>query len=137
MDDRPNADELVRAVRQFLEVELIPALTDARLRFQTLVAAHALAIAERERAGEEERLREEYADLTGGLGVQPDRLDELRRAVARENAALCERIRAGEHDEPERFRAALALARRQVLRKLRVTNPKYLAAPSAPGGQPR
>ena len=45
MNDRPTAAELLAAARQFLEAELIPTLGDARLRFQTLVAANVLAIA--------------------------------------------------------------------------------------------
>jgi len=39
MNDRPTAAELVAAVRQDLEGELIPARTDARLCFQTLYLA--------------------------------------------------------------------------------------------------
>ncbi len=60
MNDRPTAQELVDAVRLFLEKELLPGLTDARLRFQTLVAANVLAVAGREMAGEEALLHEEW-----------------------------------------------------------------------------
>ena len=35
MNDRPTATELIDAVRLYLEKELLPALGDARLRFQT------------------------------------------------------------------------------------------------------
>ena len=45
MHDRPTAVELVNAVRQYLESELLPTLTDARFKFQTLIAANVLAIA--------------------------------------------------------------------------------------------
>src|SRR5690242_14430603 len=48
MNDRPTAAELVFAVREHLEGELIPTLADPRLRFQTLVAANVLRIVERE-----------------------------------------------------------------------------------------
>jgi hypothetical protein len=46
--DRPNASELATAVREFLEAEILPVLTDHRLRFRTLVAMNALSIVERE-----------------------------------------------------------------------------------------
>src|SRR5262249_26325493 len=57
MNDRPTAVELVNAVRQYLESELLPSLTDQRLKFQTLIAANVLSIAERE-------LKSEEVDLT-------------------------------------------------------------------------
>ena len=46
--DRPNASELATAVREFLEAEILPVVTDQRLRFRTLVAMNALSIVERE-----------------------------------------------------------------------------------------
>ncbi len=49
--DRPNASELATAVREFLEAEILPVLTDHRLRFRTLVAMNALSIVEREAPG--------------------------------------------------------------------------------------
>ena len=39
------------AVREFLEAEILPVLTDHRLRFRTLVAMNALSIVEREAPG--------------------------------------------------------------------------------------
>src|SRR5207302_6017650 len=59
MNDRPTAVELVAAARQYLERELIPTLSDARLRFQTLVAANVLSIVERELQTEEDHLLQE------------------------------------------------------------------------------
>jgi hypothetical protein len=49
--DRPRAAELATAVREFLEEEILPVLTDQRLRFRTLVAMNALSIVEREAPG--------------------------------------------------------------------------------------
>ncbi|HLB03990.1 MAG TPA: phosphotransferase, partial [Gaiellaceae bacterium] len=46
--DRPTAGELAAAVREFLEMEILPTLDDHRLRFRTLVAMNALSIVERE-----------------------------------------------------------------------------------------
>jgi hypothetical protein len=138
MNDRPSAAELIAATRHFLEVELIPTLTDPRLRFQTLVATNVLSIAERELATEEEQLREEWQRL-GELGesrdAMPERLAPLRQAVRRQQEQLCRQTRRGEFDEPARFRALCRLLRQNVERKLEVANPRYLAGfqPNRPG----
>src|SRR5262245_47843661 len=117
MHDRPTSGELIAAARLYLEQELIPALTDARLRFQTLVAANVLAISERELQGEEEQLAEEWQLLGGLLGVEdtpPERLSALKQAVRNRNERLCAQIRAGEFDEPSRLRALCTRLRRSV-----------------------
>jgi hypothetical protein len=130
MNDRPTAAELVDAVRGYLEKELLPALTDARLRFQTLVAANVLAIAGRELATEANSLEEEWALLDALLGrvEKPMQTKELRQAVERRNGHLCERVRAGEYDEPQRFGELTGMLRRVVVRKLEVANPRYLTS---------
>jgi hypothetical protein len=46
--DRPTPQELVEAVREFLQTEILPLLDDHRLRFRTFVAINGLGIAERE-----------------------------------------------------------------------------------------
>ena len=46
--DRPTPQELAEAVREFLHDEILPTLTDHRLKFRTLVAINGLGIAERE-----------------------------------------------------------------------------------------
>ena len=46
--DRPTPRELVEAVREFVERELLPTIADQRLRFRALVALNALGIAERQ-----------------------------------------------------------------------------------------
>ncbi len=129
MNDRPTAAELIQAVLGFLDAELVPGLSDPRLRFHTLVAANVLAIALRELAGEEEQLRQEWqllAPLLGAAAEGPARRDELRQGVQRLNEQLCEAIRAGTFDEPDRFAALSGLLRRLVVRKLEVANPRYL-----------
>src|SRR5436305_11211100 len=106
MNDRPMATELIQAVLGFLEAELIPGLSDPRLRFHTLVAANVLAISLRELAGAEEQLREEWqllAPLLGAAPEEPVRRDVLRQTVQRLNEQLCEAIRAGTFDEPGKF----------------------------------
>jgi hypothetical protein len=95
--DRPTAAELVQATREFLEAEILPTLTDRRLRFRTLVAINALGITQRELESGEETLSEE------------------------ELAELAREIRAG--DVPD---DALERLRAHVAAKLRVASPRYL-----------
>jgi hypothetical protein len=130
MNDRPTAVELVNAVRQYLEGELLPTLTDARLKFQTLIAANVLSIAERELQTEEAELAYEYQSLLPLLDFDESArtLSELRAAVRRANERLCERIREGYYDDPQHFQGLLRVLREFVERKLQVANPRYLAA---------
>jgi Domain of unknown function (DUF6285) len=97
MADRPSAPELVEAVWEFLSTEVLPIVDDHRLKFRTLVAMNALAIARRE-------LEAEEATLSA---------DEL--------AELARRIRAG--DVPAGTHELLT---EHVAAKLRVSNPSYL-----------
>jgi hypothetical protein len=130
MHDRPTAIELITAARQYLETDLIPSLTDARLRFQTLVAANVLSIVERELTGEEAFLTVEWDLLSKVLGVQrsaPERLSELRQSIRDANADLCKLIRQGHFDERPPFRELSHELCRLVKRKLEIANPKYLA----------
>jgi hypothetical protein len=50
MTERPTAQELAEAILEFLGGEILPTLTDHRLRFRTLVAMNALSIVYRELA---------------------------------------------------------------------------------------
>ena len=95
--DRPTPAELLEAVREFLEQEIVPGLDDPRLRFRTLVAMNALGIAARELSTEE----------TGPTEA------ELR--------ALARQIRAGEAPD-----GTLAFLKEQVAAKLRMASPRYL-----------
>jgi hypothetical protein len=142
MIDRPTPMELVQAVRQYLETELLPALTDPRQRFQTLVAAHVLGIVERELPREERLLAEEVRQLADMLQPSGRREVEapdgqhasgpagaststLWAAAVRANAELCEQIRAGRFDEPAAFRTLLQQLRPVVVRKLEIANPRH------------
>jgi hypothetical protein len=98
MPDRPTAPELIEAVFEFLSGELLPTLDDHRLKFRTLVAMNALAIARRElEASNTVLLSQEEA------------------------TALARRIRAGEPPAD-----ALPLLKEHVAAKLRISNPAYL-----------
>jgi Domain of unknown function (DUF6285) len=51
MTERPTAQELAEAILEFLGGEILPTLTDYRLRFRLLVAMNALSIVYRELDG--------------------------------------------------------------------------------------
>jgi len=131
MNDRPLAAELLAAARQFLESELIPGLSDARIKFQTLVTANVLAIVERELSHEQEHLQSEWSWLAESLGLdsspQPD-LASLRQTVRDGNQQLCKLIRGGAFDAREEFALLAKQLREVVERKLQVANPRYLAS---------
>ena len=96
MTERPTAQELAEATLEFLGSEILPTLTDHRLRFRTLVAMNALGIVHRE---------------LEALAAEDD-------AGQRE---LARRIRAG--DVPA---GTLARVKEDVRRKLEIASPRYL-----------
>jgi hypothetical protein len=130
MQDRPDARELVEAVVSFLEREIIPTLSEPRLRFRALVAANVLAIVSRELASGDAALHEEWRRLSRLLGKAgsepPGRDDELRNEVQALTRELCARLRAGEADEEPMYVQVLAHVEATVIDKLRVANPRYL-----------
>jgi hypothetical protein len=107
--DVPSAVQLLEAVREFLERDVMSA-TEGRVRFHTRVAVNVLAMVERELAlgpsqAEAHRLALE------GLGVADD-------------AELAATIRDGSLDE--RRAEVLEVLRQTVRAKLEVSNPRYL-----------
>jgi hypothetical protein len=96
MSERPTAQELVEAIAEFLGGEILPTLSDHRLRFRTLVAMNALGIVHRE-------------------------LEPLPHEDDAEQRELVRRIRAGEV-EPD----TLARVQADVEARLRIASPRYL-----------
>ncbi|WP_117237813.1 DUF6285 domain-containing protein [Thermus sediminis] len=111
--DRPTLDELLEAVGEFLEREVLPTVGDPRLRFQLLVALNALSIARREASQGEALKGEETAELQALLGKAGER-EALLQELAR-------RIRQGQAPE-----ATPAFLKAHVRRKLLLANPKLL-----------
>lgn len=96
MSERPTADELAEALEEFLAGEILPTLSDPRLRFRTLAALNALGIVQRE-------------------------LGKLPREDDAEPRELAARIRAG--DVPA---GTLARVKADVEQRLRIDSPGYL-----------
>ena len=110
--DVPGADELVRAVREFLEHDVMDA-TDGRVRFHARVAANVLGMVERELAmGPTQRA--EHAAALEQLGVGDD-------------AELAAAIRDGTLDD--RRADVVAIVRATVRAKLAVAHPGYTDVP--------
>lgn len=107
--DRPTIAELVEAVREFLEDDVVDA-TDGRVRFHARVAANALSMVERELDLADE-LRERHVVRLDALGFETD----LELALAIRDGGL--------DDHYEVVRAAIV---ESVRDKLRVANPGYL-----------
>jgi hypothetical protein len=130
MQDRPTGIELIDAVAQFLGDEVIPVITDPRLRYRLLIAANVLKIVRRELAVGDSSLRDEWGRLALLLdrpeAVPPAAPAELRAALEALNRELCARIRAGEADQGPWGEAVLAHTQAAIIEKLRVANPRYL-----------
>lgn len=110
----PTTVELVEALRTFLERDVMPG-TEGRLSFMARVAANVAATIERELVLGPERARL-HAERLATLGMRDD--DELAQA-----------IRAGELDD--RLDEVIEVARRDVVEKLSLWNPRYVEAEDA------
>ncbi len=115
MQDRPTAVELLEAIREFLEQDVMPAV-DGRVQFHTRVAVNALGMLERELRLGPELAAAERARLGALLGHDAD-LDTL-------TAELASRIRDGSLDD--RGDDVVAAVRDSVRAKLLVSNPDYV-----------
>jgi len=112
MHGRPTAEELVTAVREFLEKDVMAA-TSGAVQFHTRVAINALAAVERElRDGP--AMSEAHAARLASLGYASE-------------ADLADAIRSGALDD--RYAEVAAAVRATVHDKLAVANPKYLDNP--------
>lgn len=106
--DAPTAAELVEAVREFLEGDVMAA-TEGRVRFHARVAARALAIVERE--------------LEAGTGPAEAHAARLAALGMADDAELAAAIRSGSLDD--RWDEVAAAVRATVADKLAVANPGY------------
>jgi len=109
--DVPTAAQLVEAVREFLERDVMAA-TDGRVQFHTRVAVNVLGMVQRE------------------LEMGPAQADAHRQALERlgvkDEAELAQAIRSGALEE--RRAELLDVLRATVGAKLDVANPRYRSA---------
>jgi len=109
LHDTPSARELVEAVREWLERDVM-AGTTGRLQFHTRVAVNVLAMVERE--------------LLLGTEQGAAHSARLARLGCADDAELAARIRSGDLDD--RLPEVRDLVWADVRDKLAVANPKYL-----------
>ena len=108
--DAPTAAQLVEAVREWLERDVL-ANTTGKLQFDTRVAAKVLAIVERE--------------LATGDVMAAAHIDRLATLGLADDAELAASIRSGELDD--RLDEVRRTVLDSVLDKLAVANPGYVA----------
>jgi hypothetical protein len=109
--DAPTAEQLVEAVREWLQSDVVPGTT-GRMQFHARVAVNVLSMVERELAlGPSQG--QAHAERLAQLGVADD-------------ADLALRIRRGDLDD--RLDEVRALVWATVKDKLAVANPGYLSA---------
>jgi hypothetical protein len=107
--DRPSAAELIAAVREFLERDILDA-AEGRVRFHTRVAINALGMVERE--------------LALGPAQAAAHAERLVRLGVAGDTELAAAIRAGAMDD--RAAEVRAVLLESVRDKLRVAHPRYL-----------
>jgi Domain of unknown function (DUF6285) len=115
MQDRPTAVELLEAIREFVEHDVMPA-AEGRVRFHSRVAVNALGMLERELRLGPELDAAEWARLAELLGRDGD--------IRNLTAELARRIRDGSLDD--RRAEVIAVVRASVRDKLLVSNPDYV-----------
>ena len=116
MQDRPTASELIEAVREFLERDVMPAVS-GRVSFHTRVALNVLGMVERELQVGAQQDADQRARLVALLHQDGSTRElEVKLAAAIRNDTLT----AAQHD------AAVVHIRASVKEKLEVANPKYL-----------
>jgi hypothetical protein len=116
--NRPNTHELVESVREMLEGQLLPALTDKGLVYSTRVAVNILKIVERELQQIDGLIHSETESLRSVLGAQDGDVD-----LDTLNSLLVAKINQGEFDSDNK--ELLAHFQRSVLGKIAIDNPLY------------
>jgi hypothetical protein len=110
----PSALDLIDAAREHLATRVLPAITDPRLRFETLVATHVLGVASRE--------------LSRGPEMTAE-LDAARAALPggpKDDGELCRLIEEGRYDGAEAAEALRRWMQSRTELSLFAWNPLFL-----------
>ena len=127
MGDTPDKTELLRAVRQFVDRDLLPELSGVR-RFHARVASNVLGIVIRELEQGDSALGLRHARLEallGGSRHAPSDARELASSVEALEQELCDRIRAGDADSGPWRALVMQHLSRSVRERLELSNPDY------------
>jgi hypothetical protein len=140
MYDRPDIDQLLEAVRGYLQRDVVPAMqADRKQYYQALVAINVLGIIQREMQMNAEHLKAEWSRLNFVQNLSapfPADLAEARAALAERNRKLCEEISAGRYDYSPQRSALFEHLKVTTRAQLEVANPKFLQSLAAEGETP-
>ena len=127
MQDRPTFRELLEAVEQFLERDVVPALGGPK-QYHARVAANVMRILARELELGPASAKAEWRRLDALLGAADAPLDAgpFAEAIEQRTKELCRRIRAGDADHDPWRREVLSHIRRTVEEKLAIAKPEML-----------
>ena len=125
MQDKPTAEELLEALAQFLDAEVVPAF-EGRRRFHAIVSANVARIVAREIRLGPEHAKQEYAALCALLDESATEAAPTETKLARLNTELCDRINRGAADQGDYRRKVIDFLRTVVAAKLAIDNPKML-----------
>jgi Domain of unknown function (DUF6285) len=137
MQERPNKLALLAAIARFLVEDVRPALSDPRLNFRALIAAHLASVVAAELTSDEESVGRDLARLrrffpeSAASPAPGDALSARRALVADLNARLATELREGTPAREPGELAAIAAALRESLReKLAIENPRFDTSPA-------
>jgi len=127
MQDRPDKEQLLDAVAEFLFTHVRPQIADDALRFRVLIAAHLCSVVALEIRSEDAHdlaeLEGLHAILQGTRADLPAASLDRRALFSELNAALAQFIRTrstlGSNDE------AFAHVQTTLAQKLSVSNPRF------------
>jgi hypothetical protein len=127
MQDRPTIAELLGAVEEFLERDVVRALSGPA-QYHARVGANVMRILARELDLGPAFARQEWQRLDRILGAEPMPEGEgpLREGISRRTRALCQRIRSGDADHDPWRREVFAHVRATVEEKLAIAKPEML-----------
>jgi hypothetical protein len=127
MQERPDKLVLLAAISRFLVEEVRPALSDPRLNFRALIAAHLAHVVATEIGSDEAAVTRELGRL---LPLFPDvappgEAFPARRALLADlSARLAARLRDGAFSAGE-TKAIAAMLRESLGEKLEIENPRF------------
>ncbi|MBI2783388.1 MAG: hypothetical protein HYX64_04815 [Gammaproteobacteria bacterium] len=112
--DRPDIPEILKTVAEFING--VAGRSSGSERYNALCAVFLLKVIERELAADTLAAQSQMRELARLTGAEPSETEPY--------AAFCASARAGKLDA--QWDAVMAFALRQVIDKVRVTNPDYL-----------
>ncbi len=131
MQDRPSGPDLIEAVAQFLNEEILPLMADnPRLKFRSLIAINVLNIVTREMHEAEPLMQAEWQRLADffdqSAAKMPSHPDQLGQTIDDFNRTLCRRLRTGDTGDDEWSRQLADHLYQTTIEKLQIANPRFL-----------